>query len=142
MHRSGFKPCVSSAGHAGPAALLENGQASASERHDARVVFKQPGRHRLWFGRAHPSISGTPEPQHHLISMVLNMQALKEGASVDAVLAITGNDRLLAQNPLLERSIRNRFPYVDPLNYLQIDLLRKHRAGDDDPKSLTEKEGE
>jgi len=74
--------------------------------------------------------------------MVLNMQALKEGASVDAVLAITGNDRLLAQNPLLERSIRNRFPYVDSLNYLQIDLLRKHRAGDDDPKSLTEKEGE
>jgi len=43
---------------------------------------------------------------------------------------------------LLERSIRNRFPYVDSLNYLQIDLLRKHRAGDDDPKSLTEKEGE
>jgi len=56
--------------------------------------------------------------------------------AVNAILSITGNDRLLAQNPLLERSIRNRFPYIDPLNYLQIDLLRKHRAGSDDPKIL------
>ena len=56
--------------------------------------------------------------------------------SVDAILSITGNDRLLAGNPMLERSIRNRFPYVDPLNHLQIDLLRKHRAGEHDPKIL------
>jgi len=56
--------------------------------------------------------------------------------AVDAILAITGNDRLLAENPILERSIRNRFPYIDPLNHLQIDLLRKHRAGADDPKIL------
>ena len=56
--------------------------------------------------------------------------------TVDAILAITGNDRLLAENPVLERSIRNRFPYIDPLNHLQIDLLRKHRAGADDPKIL------
>jgi len=56
--------------------------------------------------------------------------------AVDAVLQISGNDRLLAGNPMLERSIRNRFPYIDPLNHLQIDLLRKHRAGNDDPKIL------
>jgi len=56
--------------------------------------------------------------------------------SVDAILSISGHDRLLAENPMLERSIRNRFPYIDPLNHLQIDLLRKHRAGVDDPKVL------
>jgi len=56
--------------------------------------------------------------------------------SVEAILSITGHDRLLAENPMLERSIRNRFPYIDPLNHLQIDLLRKHRAGVDDPKVL------
>ncbi|RIA55008.1 phosphoenolpyruvate carboxylase [Dichotomicrobium thermohalophilum] len=56
--------------------------------------------------------------------------------AVDAILSITGHDRLLAENPMLERSIRNRFPYIDPLNHLQIDLLRKHRAGDNDPKIL------
>jgi phosphoenolpyruvate carboxylase len=30
-------------------------------------------------------------------------------------------------------SIRNRFPYIDPLNHVQIELLRRHRAGDSDP---------
>lgn len=44
-----------------------------------------------------------------------------------AVLTINGQDRLLADNPLLERSIANRFPYMDPLNHLQISLLRRHR---------------
>ena len=56
--------------------------------------------------------------------------------TVDAVLAIAGTERLLEQNPLLERSIQNRFPYLDPLNHLQVELLRAHRAGNDDPKIL------
>jgi phosphoenolpyruvate carboxylase len=45
-----------------------------------------------------------------------------------------GHDRLLQDNPLLERSIRNRFPYLDPLNHVQVELLKTHRAetGDDD----------
>jgi phosphoenolpyruvate carboxylase len=49
--------------------------------------------------------------------------------SVQAVLAITGQRTLLERNPLLARSIRNRFPYIDPLNHVQIELLRRHRAG-------------
>ncbi|MCC6241728.1 MAG: phosphoenolpyruvate carboxylase [Gemmatimonadaceae bacterium] len=48
----------------------------------------------------------------------------------DALLAITQQSRLLAENPLLERSIANRFPYMDPLNHLQIALLRRYRAGE------------
>ena len=54
-------------------------------------------------------------------------------SSIDAVLAITGQQSLLERNPLLARSIRNRFPYIDPLNHVQIELLRRHRAGDGDP---------
>jgi phosphoenolpyruvate carboxylase len=54
-------------------------------------------------------------------------------ASIDAVLAITRQRSLLERNPLLARSIRNRFPYIDPLNHLQVELLRRHRAGDPDP---------
>ncbi|MQY50398.1 phosphoenolpyruvate carboxylase [Rhodocyclus gracilis] len=46
------------------------------------------------------------------------------------LLVIEGQDELLADNPLLRRSIRNRFPYMDPLNHLQIELLRRHRASD------------
>ncbi|MBP0591597.1 phosphoenolpyruvate carboxylase [Paraburkholderia sp. LEh10] len=43
---------------------------------------------------------------------------------------ITGNKERLADNPLLARSIKNRFPYLDPLNHLQVELLKRHRAGD------------
>ena len=46
------------------------------------------------------------------------------------VVASSGQDTLLDGNPLLARSIRNRFPYLDPLNHLQIELLKRHRAGD------------
>ena len=45
---------------------------------------------------------------------------------------ITGNDDLLADNPALARSVFNRFPYLEPLNHLQIELLRRFRAGDEE----------
>jgi phosphoenolpyruvate carboxylase len=45
-------------------------------------------------------------------------------------LAITRQASLLEDNPTLARSIRHRFPYLDPLNHLQIELLRRFRAGD------------
>jgi phosphoenolpyruvate carboxylase len=51
-------------------------------------------------------------------------------ASIEMLLAVAGQDRLLERNPLLARSIKNRFPYLDPLNHVQIELLRRHRAGD------------
>ncbi|MCV7256569.1 phosphoenolpyruvate carboxylase [Mycobacterium hackensackense] len=43
---------------------------------------------------------------------------------------ITGQDDLLADNAALARSVFNRFPYLEPLNHLQVELLRRHRAGD------------
>ncbi len=46
----------------------------------------------------------------------------------DVLLAITGQTKLLADNSTLERSLENRVPYMDPLNHLQIALLRRHRA--------------
>jgi phosphoenolpyruvate carboxylase len=45
---------------------------------------------------------------------------------------ITGHDDLLADNPSLARSVFNRFPYLEPLNHLQVELLRRYRSGDDD----------
>ena len=41
---------------------------------------------------------------------------------------------LLEQNPLLARSIRNRFPYIDPLNHIQIEMLQRLRAGATDER--------
>ena len=51
-------------------------------------------------------------------------------ATVQNLLSITGHEHLLQTNPLLARSIRNRFPYLDPLNHIQVELLRRYRAGD------------
>jgi phosphoenolpyruvate carboxylase len=45
---------------------------------------------------------------------------------------ITGAASPLADNPLLARSLRNRYPYLDPLHVMQVDLLRRFRDGDDD----------
>ncbi|OBH03189.1 phosphoenolpyruvate carboxylase [Mycobacterium sp. E2699] len=45
---------------------------------------------------------------------------------------VTGHDDLLADNPALARSVFNRFPYLEPLNHLQVELLRRYRSGDDD----------
>jgi phosphoenolpyruvate carboxylase len=77
-------------------------------------------------------------------SLLVRDEALREAifprlkaewqASIDALLAITGETELLDLNPLLKRSIRNRFPYLDPLNHIQIELLRRHRAGETDDR--------
>jgi len=58
-------------------------------------------------------------------------------ATRDALLAITGQGALLEANPLLRRSMQNRYPYLDPLNHLQVELLRRYRSGapwSDDPR--------
>ena len=52
------------------------------------------------------------------------------GLTRDAVLAVTGQSQLLAGNSRLAASIESRLPYVDALNHLQVDLLRRRRAGD------------
>jgi phosphoenolpyruvate carboxylase len=50
-------------------------------------------------------------------------------ATIAALMAITGQQTLLEGNPLLKRSLRNRSPYLDPLNHLQVELLRRYRSG-------------
>ncbi|NNG39666.1 phosphoenolpyruvate carboxylase [Flexivirga sp. ID2601S] len=47
---------------------------------------------------------------------------------------VTGHEDLLWDNAALKRSVFNRFPYLEPLNHLQIELLRRYRSGDEDPQ--------
>jgi phosphoenolpyruvate carboxylase len=55
--------------------------------------------------------------------------------AADALAAITGETTRLAANPALARSIQHRFPYLDPLNHLQVELMRRYRsARPDDPE--------
>jgi phosphoenolpyruvate carboxylase len=51
--------------------------------------------------------------------------------TVSAVLAIVGEDRLLEGHPVVRRSIGIRNPYVDPMNAIQVELLRRFRSGDE-----------
>ncbi|PZU11954.1 phosphoenolpyruvate carboxylase [Sphingomonas sp.] len=52
----------------------------------------------------------------------------------DGLLGLTGESRLLEKSPKLEESVRLRLPYIEPLNLLQIELIKRHRAGEDDPR--------
>jgi phosphoenolpyruvate carboxylase len=54
--------------------------------------------------------------------------------TVQSVQEITGHESLLADNPALARSIRDRLPYLDPLNHLQVELLHRHRSGKTDDR--------
>jgi phosphoenolpyruvate carboxylase len=57
--------------------------------------------------------------------------------SVEALNAIMEQDHLLESNALLERSIHDRFPYLDPLNHVQVELLKLHRGRAVSEKVLT-----
>ena len=55
-------------------------------------------------------------------------------STVDALNQITGDKHRLEHNSALARSIRHRFPYIDPLHHLQVELVRRWRAGQTDEK--------
>ncbi|HEU4848200.1 MAG TPA: phosphoenolpyruvate carboxylase, partial [Rubrobacteraceae bacterium] len=67
-----------------------------------------------------------------------NRISAEHAACVEALLKITGHESLLDDSPVLQRSIRLRNPYVDPLSYVQVSLLRRLRAlPEDSPKRQT-----
>ena len=51
-----------------------------------------------------------------------------------ALTTITGEKNRLANNFALQRSIRHRFPYIDPLHHLQVELIRRYRTGQVDER--------
>ncbi|HEX5737291.1 MAG TPA: phosphoenolpyruvate carboxylase [Hydrogenophaga sp.] len=55
--------------------------------------------------------------------------------TVDALNMITGAKQRLVSNAALQRSIRHRFPYIDPLHHLQVELVRRYRAGESDAET-------
>ncbi len=57
-------------------------------------------------------------------------------ATREQLFAITGADEFLADNPTLARSIRDRFAYLDALNHIQVELLRRYRAGDAEERTV------
>ena len=77
------------------------------------------------------SLVSDPELRDRLWSTISDEHA----ACARAVLLITGNENLLDDSPVLQRSIRLRNPYVDPLSYVQVTILRRLRALPEDSPS-------
>ncbi|WP_346621645.1 phosphoenolpyruvate carboxylase [Blastococcus montanus] len=71
-------------------------------------------------------------PDEELRARVFDRITAEHERTCRMTLAITGDDDLLADNPSLARSIRNRFPYLEPLHHLQVEMLRRRRGGEDD----------
>jgi phosphoenolpyruvate carboxylase len=69
-----------------------------------------------------------------LRNRVFTMLEAEFHRSIRAVLAITDQAELLQDNQVLARSIRLRNPYVDPMHLIQVDMLRRKRAGEDTPE--------
>ena len=70
------------------------------------------------------------ELREHIFSRIKAEWALTR----QHLLAILEQDEFLADNPMLARSLQLRSPYMDPLNHLQVELLKRHRAGDTDER--------
>jgi len=57
--------------------------------------------------------------------------------TAEALMRITGDKQRLMHNAALARSIKHRFPYIDPLHHLQVELVRRWRAGQGDERVQT-----
>lgn len=69
-------------------------------------------------------------PDPALRDRVFDRIVAEHERTVRVLLQITGRDGLVADNPALARSLRYRFPYLDTLNHLQVELLTRWRGGD------------
>lgn len=60
--------------------------------------------------------------------MIFKRIAAEHELVTESLAMITGSRERLANNPTLARSIKNRFAYLDPLNHLQVELIKRHRS--------------
>jgi phosphoenolpyruvate carboxylase len=75
-------------------------------------------------------------PDVSLRETIFKRIAAEYGETLRCLEQVTGNAERLAANPLLARSIQNRFAYLDPLNHLQVELIQRHRALSRDPENV------
>ena len=73
-------------------------------------------------------------PDESLRHRVFSKLEAEYRQSLAMILSVAGQTELLATNAVLARSIRLRNPYVDPLSLIQVELLRRKRAGEDTPE--------
>jgi phosphoenolpyruvate carboxylase len=69
-------------------------------------------------------------PDQELSERIFSLIEAEHRRSTDALEMICGTKERLADNPALARSLQHRFPYIAPLNYLQVELIRRYRGGE------------
>jgi phosphoenolpyruvate carboxylase len=74
------------------------------------------------------SLYASLAPEEEPARAVFSVLSEEYRRTVDAVLAVTGHSALLDGDPHMQRSLKLRNPYIDPLNYLQVAMLRRLRA--------------
>ena len=67
-------------------------------------------------------------PDERVRELIYGQVAAAFEATRAAVLNVTGQRELLDHDPVLQRAVRRRNPYIDPLNFIQVSLLRRLRA--------------
>jgi len=71
-------------------------------------------------------------PDAQLAGRVFGRLREEHDRTREAVLGIVGTRELLDRHPVLQQSVRLRNPYVDPMNAIQVELLKRYRAGDEE----------
>ncbi len=71
-----------------------------------------------------------------LADRIYNKIAVEYDRTVEVIGMITGQPELLDRVPILKRSIERRNPYIDPLSFIQLVLLRRLRSGSEPPEEL------
>jgi phosphoenolpyruvate carboxylase len=67
-------------------------------------------------------------PDRRLASAVFTAVEDEYGRTREAILEATGHVELMDGDPVIKRAVQLRNPYVDPLNHLQVEMLRRLRA--------------
>jgi phosphoenolpyruvate carboxylase len=73
-------------------------------------------------------------PNKKLRDKIFNVMQGEWLRTQEALRLITGQKNRLTGNPALARSIEHRFPYIDPLHHLQVELMKRYRAGKADDR--------
>jgi phosphoenolpyruvate carboxylase len=78
-------------------------------------------------------------PDRALRKRIFSRITDEHARAINCLNLITGTTERLAGNPLLARSIKNRFAYLDPLNHLQVELIKRHRANTAEQRTTDER---
>jgi phosphoenolpyruvate carboxylase len=78
-------------------------------------------------------------PDRKVRNSIFKVIANEHETTLACLALLTGTKERLAKNPHLARSMKNRFPYLDPINHLQVELIKRHRAATAEGRELDER---